>query len=126
MSSAFLFFFQKALTVGHFYTRGTEIQQIQPVLMYGGLLKKLSKKVPRVSYLKVIQQQSKTQELSSVFLIRWTGFGATDNSSRFWLAEHILDPADDREGYVDLDFPIDIDSGWRNISLPQRMIEKGM
>jgi len=81
--------------------------------------------VPRVSYLKVTQQQSKTQELSSVFLIRWTGFVATDNSSRFWLAEHILDPADDRERYVDLDFPIDIDSGWRNISLPQRMIEIG-
>ena len=36
-----------------------------------------------------------------------------------------LQVADDRERYVDLDLPIDIDSGWRNISLPQRMIEIG-
>ena len=43
-------------------------------LMYGGKLKKILKKVPRVRNLIVIQQQAKTLELSLVSSKRWTAF----------------------------------------------------
>ena len=88
-----MFFFWRALTISHSYTRGTEIQQIQPILMYGEKLKKNLKKVPRVRYLIVTQQQAKTHELSLVSSMRWTAFAATDYYSwtRFtrliWISE---------------------------------------
>ena len=50
--------------------------------MYGGQLKKILKKVPRVRYLTVTQQWAKTYELSLVYFMRWTAFATTDYS--FW------------------------------------------
>ena len=89
----YLFFFWRALTVGHSYTWGTEIQQIKPFWYTGDQLKKISKEAPRVRYLIVTQHQAKTHKLSLVSSMMWIAFATTDNSSwtRFgrliWVSE---------------------------------------